>query len=567
MNKIILILALLGNAISAKAETPVIQQVAVIPRPANLQMGTEPPVLLSDKTTIGTSNAETKAVAQMMSKEMTSITGKTTSVVKTSGLITLRLDPNMTVEGPGWRQNESYVLTSGSGHIEIAAHSPHGLFNGAQTLYQLLIQTPGGAWQVPAVKVIDQPRFRWRGMMLDVARHFFTTDEVRRFIDLMALHKYNIFHWHLTEDQGWRIEVKQYPKLTAVGAYRVTSPTMEDPNKQDGAPYGGFYTQDEIRAIVAYAADRFITVVPELEMPGHTTAVIASYPELGNTDIPHWAPPSVATTWGVIPNTLSPGEKTFQYLANIFDEVLPLFPGEYVHIGGDEAPKDQWKASPNAQAAMQVHHLKNEEELQSWFVQRIEKMLNQRGKRLVGWDEIQQGGLSPSATMMVWHDVTFAIPGLKQGNDVVMTPRPTLYFDQGQPQTPLTIPAFHFIGEKPVSMDQVYNYEPVPKDLPPDKIDHVLGAEGEVWTEYIWSQGKLEYMAWPRGCALSEVLWSPREGKDWNDYLQRLPLHEAFLDRFHVNYCRQDGNPAQPGQSMEPTSHSPPNVELRAGVK
>ena len=551
----------LSGATLANALTPAIPQAVVIPRPASLQMGTESPVQLPANVTIEAVDGESAAVGEIMAKQITQITGQATSVVKAKGFITLHLDLNLPVEGPVWRQEEAYTLTSGSGHIQITARTPHGLFNGAQTLYQLLSKTTDNSWQVPALKVIDQPRFHWRGLSLDVSRHFFTVDEVRRFIDLMALHKYNVFHWHLTDDQGWRIEVKRYPKLTMVGAYRAQSPTMGNGKLGDGTPYGGFYTQDEIRSVVAYAAARFITIVPELDMPGHSTAAIAAYPELGNTDIPNWKAPQVGTTFGVHRYTYSPREETFQFLANVFDEVLPLFPGEYVHLGGDEAPKDQWKASPEAQAVMSANGLKNEEELQSWFVHRVEKMVNQRGKRLVGWDEIEQGGLSPSATVMVWHGEKPALNALEKGNDVVMASQSRLYLDFGQPQTPLSNPAFQYIGrkfEKVTSIQQVYDYEPIPNGLSPDQIEHVLGAEGQLWSEFIWSPGKLEYMTWPRACALSEILWSPQEGKNWNDFQQRLAAHEAFLDGFKVNYCREDGSPAQSEQSMNFEPHAPP---------
>ncbi|HEX3134311.1 MAG TPA: family 20 glycosylhydrolase [Planctomycetota bacterium] len=405
----------------------------------------------------------------------------------------------------------------------------------------------------------DRPRFRWRGLMLDCGRHFFSVDEVKRFIDLLVVHKFNRFHWHLTEDQGWRIEVKSKPKLTSIGAWRAESPVMGDAKQGDGQPYGGFYTQDDIRTVVAYAASRFVTVVPEIEMPGHSSAAVASYPELGNNDIPSWEAPTVGTRWGVVHRTLSPKEETFAFIAQVFDEILPLFPGEYVHIGGDEAPKDEWKKSPFAQAVIKKNNLTDEHGLQSWFVKRVESLLKERGKRMIGWDEIQEGGLSPSATMMVWRDWKWAKLALESGNTVVMAPTSHTYLDYIQSDTP-ELPAFQTITgkrKKGMDSDKVYSFEPVPVEATPEQVERILGAQGQVWTEYIWSQAKVEYMTWPRACALAEAVWSPKEGRDWAGFQERLARHLTLLDKAQVNYRKADGSPAQPTQAMERTPRKP----------
>ena len=373
-------------------------------------------------------------------------------------------------------------------------------------------------------------------------RHFFSVEEILKLLDLMALHKLNTFHMHLTEDQGWRVEVKRYPKLTEVGAWRAESPKMGDRKSGDGIPYGGFYTQEDLKRIVAYAGERFITVVPEIEMPGHSTAAIAAYPELGNQDVPGLKVSAVSPRWSVHENTLNPTAKTFEFIGHVFDELLPLFPGEYVHIGGDEAPKTQWQKSAVAQDVMQSNGLKDEHELQAWFVRRAEEMLRARGKRLIGWDEIQEGGLSPTATMMVWRDWKWARHALDRGNQVVMAPTSHLYFDYGQENTPAK-PEFEVIGAS-LTTQKVYELEPVPEGITAEQAKNVLGCEAQLWGEYIWSWDKLTYMTFPRACAMAEVAWTTGERK-WSEFSGRLSKHLARLDRLGVNYRRDDGTPAR----------------------
>jgi len=369
-------------------------------------------------------------------------------------------------------------------------------------------------------------------------------------IDLMALHKMNRLHWHLTEDQGWRIEIKKYPKLTEVGGVRPESPQIQNRRKGDGTPYGPFfYTQDQIRDIVAYAKARSIVIVPEIELPGHAAAAIAAYPELGNSDIPGYAP-KIRTTWGVEPYVFAPKEETFRFLDDVIGEVAALFPDSpFIHVGGDECPKDQWKKSPFAQKVMTDNKLLDKNgnpdthRLQSWFIGRVEKMVNARGKRLVGWDEIQEGGLSPTATMMVWRNWNWAVHAVKHGNDVIMSPVTHCYLDFGQGKTPGK--EFAPIGGN-LPLSKVYSMDPVPPQLNADEAKHVLGVQGNLWSEYLFNQAKLEYQAFPRAFALAEVGWSAKDKKDFKDFEARLERHAPLLDTLKVNYRKADGSPAQP---------------------
>ncbi|MEJ2677843.1 MAG: family 20 glycosylhydrolase [Gemmatimonadota bacterium] len=450
-----------------------------------------------------------------------------------------------------WRDSgsdERYRLAVTPTGVKLTAPAVVGVFRGLQTLRQLLPSwleqgvgrewrtlppVTGGAssWSIPAVEIEDGPRFAYRGLHLDVARHFFPPSAVKKYIDLMVLYKYNTLHWHLTDDQGWRIEIKRYPKLTQVGAWRSETQVGwdHDPYAGDGQRYGGYYTQDEVRDIVAYAAARHITVIPEIEMPGHARAALASYPSLG-CNTPDTL--TVATTWGVFPQIYCPKEATFTFLENVLTEVMDLFPSRYIHIGGDEAPKASWRASDSAQAVILGEDLADEEELQSWFVQRIERFLRAHGRQLIGWDEILQGGLAPGATVMSWRGMEGGIEAARQGHDVIMTPGHNVYLDhyQGDPRfEPLAIG-----GDTP--LDTVYAFEPVPAELTPAEARHVIGAQGNVWTEYIPDFRQVEYMAYPRALALAEVLWSPRRARDWPGFLRRLAHQFERLDALDVQY-------------------------------
>lgn len=435
------------------------------------------------------------------------------------------------VDSTGGDQPEAYHLSVSSAGVVLSAPTHAGAFRGLQTLRQLIPSGVGpGAVDLPAVEIDDAPRFRYRGMHLDVGRHFFPVSFVKRYIDLLALYKFNTFHWHLTEDQGWRIEIRKYPRLTSVGGCRAETQVAKhrDPYQGDATRYCGFYSQDEIRDVVAYAAERQITIVPEIEMPGHSVAAIAAYPELGCAA----EAPVVRTRWGISEEVYCPKEETFAFLEDVLTEVMELFPGPYVHIGGDEAPKKAWQASPIAQAVIQREGLKDEHELQSYFIRRIERFLNAHGRRIIGWDEILEGGLAPNATVMSWRGTEGGIAAAKQGHDVIMTPGKPVYFDhyQGPPGSePLAIG-----GYNPV--DSVYLYEPVPPALTPAEARHVLGAQGNVWTEYMAAPDHVEYMVLPRMLALAEVLWSPREARDLAAFRRRLPAQLARLQRLGYRF-------------------------------
>lgn len=430
--------------------------------------------------------------------------------------------------------DESYRLESIGGHVRIDAAGPAGAFYGLQTLRQLLTVDDEGRVYFPGVRVADAPRFSYRGMHLDVGRHFFSADFVKRYIDLLASYKMNRFHWHLTEDQGWRIPIDGYPRLTTVGSCREETIVERnfDPFVGDGEEYCGFYTKDEIREVVAYAAERFVTIIPEIEMPGHALAGLAAYPSLSCTGGPF----EVGTRWGVYEDIYCPSETTFAFLGDVLDEVLELFPGEYIHIGGDEAPKSTWEASELAQSVIRREGLANEHELQSYFVRRIETYLNSRGRKLIGWDEILEGGLAPDATVMSWRGTVGGIQAARQGHDVIMSPTSHVYFDfyQGDPvYEPLAIGGF-------TPLERVYSFEPVPDELNAEEASYILGGQANVWTEYMSTTDQVEYMAYPRAIALAEVLWSPQDMRDWRSFTARLPSELQQLDRLGINYRLPD---------------------------
>lgn len=436
---------------------------------------------------------------------------------------------------------EAYRLEVGQAKISIKASAPAGAFFAVQTLRQLLpasFETAGRSaeqlsWTVPAVLIEDAPRFPYRGMHLDVGRHFFPVEFIKRYIDLLAMHKFNRFHWHLTEDQGWRIEIKKYPKLQEIAAWRketLVGHYSDQPHKFDGKRYGGYYTQDEVREVVRYAAERHITVIPEIELPGHSLAALSAYPELACTPGPFEA----ATKWGIFEDVYCPKEETFEFLENVLTEVIALFPSEYIHIGGDECPKTRWKSCAHCQALIQKEGLKDEHELQSYFIRRIERFLNSKGRQIIGWDEILEGGLAPNATVMSWRGIRGGIAAAKQGHKVIMTPTSHCYLDYYQdisPSEPLAIGGY-------LPLEKVYSYEPVPEELTPEEARFILGAQGNVWTEYIPTTEKVEYMAFPRAIAIAELTWTPKEKKNFNDFAVRLARHFERLDAYQVNYAR-----------------------------
>jgi hexosaminidase len=457
------------------------------------------------------------------------------------GSITIRLedgrsDPGPTVPAgmglPG-TTTEKYELQVARGGITLTAAGHPGIFYGLETLGQLMESSFVGGdapLMIPAVDIEDTPRFKYRGMHLDVGRHFFPVSFIKRYLDLLAAYKMNVFHWHLTEDQGWRLEIREYPRLTEVGSCREETILEKnfDPYVGDGIPHCGFYTQEEAREIVEYARERFITVIPEIEMPGHSVAALAAYPELACTPGPF----EVATIWGVKRDIYCPKEETFAFLEHVLTEVMDIFPSPYIHIGGDEAPKDRWEESEAAQAVMEREGLADEHELQSWFIRRIEAFLNDHGRSLMGWDEILEGGLAPNATVMSWRGMDGGIQAAREGHDVVMTPTSHVYFDYYQGDTiqePLAIGGM-------ATLERVYDFEPVPPDLSAGDGAHILGGQGNVWTEYMKTAEYVEYMVLPRMLALSEVIWSPKELRNWVSFSRRLPTHLSRLDRWDVNY-------------------------------
>lgn len=424
----------------------------------------------------------------------------------------------------------AYELEVREDGIFVSAGSEEGIFYGVQSLIQLLGTTMNGKnINLPYVHVKDKPRFAYRGALLDVTRYFFPVSYVKKYIDFLAQHKMNNFHWHLTDDQGWRIEIKKYPKLTEVGSIRNGTIIGRLPGTGNtNVPHGGFYTQEEIKEVVQYAADRYINVIPEIEMPGHASAALAGYPNLGCTGGPY----KVKETWGVFDDVFCAGnDETFDFLQGVIDEVITLFPGKYIHMGGDECPKTSWKKCPKCRDRMKKLGLKDEHQLQSYFVQRMEKYINTKGKSIIGWDEILEGGLAENATVMSWRGEKGGIEAANLNHDVIMTPYEYVYLDYSQTskEDSLTMGGL-------VTVEKVYSYEPVPAGLPESAHKHILGAQANVWTEYISNVPKLEYMIFPRMTALSEVLWSSKEKRNWTSFQQRLKTQFERYQLWKVNY-------------------------------
>lgn len=505
---------------------------AIIPQPQSLTEGEGHFTITSETAIVATGDAV--QVAELLAAQLRSATGFE-SPIQAEGEHAIRL---ALTDG---EKSEGYSLQVTKNAVNIESTSAIGLLYGVQTLRQLLpvaVESKevvrDAAWQVPAVTITDAPRFSWRGLHLDVGRHCFDVAFIKKFIDLMALYKFNTFHWHLTEDQGWRIEIKQYPKLTEIGSKRAETPIPANRNVGDGKPYGGFYTQDEIREVVVYASERYITVVPEIEMPGHAVAALASYPELGCVGEGY----QVRTRWGIAEDVFCAGkESVFTFLENVLTEVLDLFPSEFIHIGGDECPKVRWKVCPDCQARIKAEGLADEHELQSYFIRRIEKWLNDKGRRLIGWDEILEGGLAPNATVMSWRGSRGGIDAANAGHDVVMSPTTYCYFDYYQSEDKdAEAPAIG--GYLP--LQHVYAFDVIPADIDPAKAHHVLGGQGNVWTEYIPTSEQVEYMTYPRAIALAEAVWSYPTERDFSEFRSRLVQHLPRLDALNVNCRRLD---------------------------
>ena len=509
------------------------QDYQIIPKPVFLE-----PLngrFLVDANTKVTGTSELKNEGEYLAELLSVAANVTVPFVNdTEGNIVLKLDEAI-------ENNEGYQVSVSYNQIEISGKTAQGVFYGIQTLRQLIPasiednKNEIAELTIPAVTIKDSPRFVYRGMHLDVGRHFFPVDFIKKYIDLIAMHKMNSFHWHLTEDQGWRMEIKKYPKLTEIGSQRKETMVDKnfDPYKGDGEPYGGFYTQKEVKDIVSYATERHVTVIPEIELPGHSLAALAAYPEFGNTDEAY----EVGTKWGVFHQIYAPKEETFQFLEDVLTEVMDLFPSKYIHIGGDEAPKKEWEESKFAQEVIKREGLKDEHELQSYFIQRIEKFLNSKGRNIIGWDEILEGGLAPNATVMSWRGTEGGIEAAKQGHNVVMTPGSHCYFDFYQvPQElhskePLAICCY-------TSVEKVYSYNPTPSELSLDQQKYILGAQGNVWTEYMKDSKQVEYMVLPRMTALAEVVWSSEESKNWDDFKERLVNLKDRYDVMGLNYAK-----------------------------
>ena len=507
-------------------------QIAIVPYPNHLEAGrgtyrvTDRPVTCDSRTDERTQRAVVGFAARLAT-----VTGGTNPVtvadeVPASG-IRFVTDESLPAEG--------YELNVDGEGIEVRASQFPGFLYALQSLEQLLPAAvygtepaPDAAWEVPCVKIADAPRFAYRGMHLDVARHFFSVDEVKRYIDVMAIHKLNTLHWHLTDDQGWRIEIKRYPELTAVGSIRKATVVRKEWGTYDDTPYGGFYTQDEIRDVVEYAADRGVTVIPEIDLPGHMLAALTAYPELGCTGGPY----EVWGRWGVADDVLCPGrEKTFEFLEGVLTEVMELFPSEYIHIGGDECPKVRWEKCPRCQAKIRQLGLKDDGEhtaehyLQSYVTDRIGKFLAQHGRRIIGWDEILEGRAPSDAVVMSWRGSEGGIAAAKLGHDVIMTPNSHFYFDYYQS---LDTDAEPFGIGGYIPMEQVYSYDPAFPELTPEQQKHILGVQATLWTEYVLSDEHLEYMLLPRLAALSEVQWCQPETKDWNRFIGSFRMDEIY---------------------------------------
>lgn len=453
------------------------------------------------------------------------------------GAIVLRVDDGLTSIA-----KEGYRLESTPERVSIDAVDNAGLFYGVQTLLQLLpasvFSTVSTELSIPCLTIEDHPQFSWRGLMLDVCRYFMPLDFVKRLIDLMAMHKLNVLHLHLTDDQGWRVEIKKYPRLTEIGAFRPETLVghLDDNRAEprfDGAPHGGFYTRDELRDLVDYSRSRHIDIMPEIEMPGHAQAAVAAYPELGNTG----RQIEVGTTWGVMEDIFNAEESTIEFLQDVLTEVMDIFPFRYIHIGGDEAVKTQWKASAAAQRRIRELGLSNENELQAYIVKRMDDFLTSRGRRLVGWDEIIEGGLAKNATVMSWRNELGGIDASNRGHDVIMAPVHQTYLDLRQAEE---------LDDEPIAqegylpIEKVYRYHPVPSAIAADKVHHILGAQAQVWTEYIPTPAHVEYMVFPRLCAFAEVCWSSNAERDFEEFRSRLETHLRRLDALSVNYRRLD---------------------------
>lgn len=524
--QLLFILILLFPFVSCKNEFNAETDYSLIPQPYSLREGSqaftlngETRILISGDDIAGSAKILQEYIQELAELKLDIILQEEAKSLQNVILLsTISREKRLGTEGYRMQVDRDKVL--------ITSNDVDGIFYGVQTVFQLFeiqnLEDSSTDLVIPAIRIWDEPRFSYRGMHLDVARHFFDVDFVKRYLDLMAYYKFNTFHWHLTEDQGWRIEIKKYPKLTELGAWRT---------EKDGSRYGGFYTQDEIKEVVAYAKKLHITIIPEIEMPGHSRAALFAYPELSCTGKKQEIP----NNWGVFKDIYCAGnDKTFEFIEDVLDEIIDLFPGSYIHIGGDEAPKDRWEECDKCQARMKKEGLENEHELQSYFIKRIDAYLTSKGKKLMGWDEILEGGLAKNATVMSWRGMDGGIAAARQGNQVVMTPGTHCYFDHYQADRAFEPKA---IGGY-TSLKKVYEFEPVPEDLFTEQKSLILGAQGNVWTEYMHTTDYVEYMILPRMLALSEVLWGKEDSKNWSAFQERLQDHFSLFEKKGYRYSK-----------------------------
>ncbi|HEU4469546.1 MAG TPA: beta-N-acetylhexosaminidase [Flavisolibacter sp.] len=496
----------------------------IIPRPASMTALGEDPVPLGKEIRYDTAFAAQAAYLRDLLKQQFGEELATTGMAGKAG-IRLSMDPSI-------KNPEAYRLeASGKQGIVLAASGIKGIVNGIQTLIQLLPMNRTGMLQVPAVRIEDYPRFAYRGMHLDVVRHFFPVDYIKKYIDYLAFHKFNSFHWHLTDDQGWRIEMKSYPRLNEIGSWReetLIGHFKDEPARYDGTRYGGYYTREEIKDVLAYAAVRGINIIPEIDIPGHSRAIIASYPELSTRPDTTW---KVATTWGMYNrqnNVLAPRPETFVFLRTVFHEIADLFPSEYIHVGGDECSKLWWKQDPFTQQFMKQKGLKNEAALQTYFIETVAGYLAEKNKKTIGWHEVMEGELDKNTVVMNWATEKTAVAAAKKGYRVIMTPGKPLYFDHYQSSQPGDSLAIHGYN----SLEAVYRFDPVPASLKPSEASAILGAQANVWTEYMAYPSKVDYMIFPRMTALSEALWTPADKKDYDDFLER--INRNMIPRYRL---------------------------------
>ncbi len=543
----------------ARSQTAPATQPAVVPQPASVAAA---PDWLSFNTVLFVQDgnaARVRPVAEYLGASLNDATGASFRVLELANVATTLPGGHVALGlggDPYALGEEGYELVVTNWAATLTAATPRGLFWGTQTIRQLMQPAPAGwvpspaspqaRWVLPCVQIMDRPRYRWRGMLLDCGRHFMTKEFVKRYIDLLAYHKLNVLHWHLTEDQGWRIEIKKYPKLAEIGAWRQATRDDEQPRDSQGR-YGGFYSQDDVREIVAYAQSRYVTIVPEIELPGHCLAALASYPELSCTGGPF----EVSPRWSINEDVYCAGnERVFEFLENVLTEVMDMFPSPYIHIGGDEVPKTRWKECPKCQARMKAECLIDERELQSYFVRRIEQFLSRRGRRLVGWDEILEGGLPPNATVQSWRGMDGALAAARAGHDVISSPMSHCYIDYPQSPDP-TMPDWMGV----ITLENIYSFEPTPPELSAEPARHVLGAEANLWTEYA-PQVLIDRQAFPRLCALAEVTWSPKERRDFGDFSRRMSVHYRRLDALGVTYY------IRPPQLASPATQSTDTLDV-----